>query len=51
MSIAKSKKVGEMYGNANEHIDRSTICSLIAFDMQLAQNITYLYELQQTIIF
>ena len=38
MSIAKSKKVGEMYGNANEHIDRSTICSLIAFDMQVYLN-------------
>ena len=38
MSIAKSKKVGEMYGNANELIDRSTICSLIAFDMQVYLN-------------
>lgn len=38
MSIAKSKKVGEMYRNANEHIDRSTICSLIAFDMQVYLN-------------
>lgn len=38
MSIAKSKKVGEMYENANEHIDRSTICSLIAFDMQVYLN-------------
>lgn len=38
MSIAGSKKVGEMYGNANEHIDRSTICSLIAFDMQVYLN-------------
>lgn len=38
MSIAKSKKVGEMYGNANEHIDRSTICSLIAFGMQVYLN-------------
>lgn len=38
MSIAKSKKVGEMYGNANEHIVLLSICSLIAFDMQVYLN-------------
>ena len=39
MSIAKSKKVGEMYGNANEHIDikrfmkHGEICLQAMYDM------------------